>query len=258
MKKYIFNDIEAIQNRISRRNYTSNKIEVELIEHFNERIIEINHDSGLTITFSEDASKAFDGITKSYGMFKGVRSLIILKGPISDIHLKEKCGYFGELLVLEATKLGLGTCWVAGTFDKKNPLFKCGEDEQLICVITIGYSPSESTFGEKVIRKLSHRKSKASHEFYTLLDPNQTVPNWFLEGINAVMLAPSAINSQPVYFEVVSDKISAHTADRKATDLVDLGIAKLHFELVAKGTFPLGNGSIFHKDLTENNFSNPL
>ena len=258
MKKYILNDYEAIQSRISRRNFTSQKIGDDLIEHFKERIIEFNHDSGLTISFLEDGSKAFNGITKSYGMFKGVRSLIVLKGPLSDVYLKEKCGYFGELLVLEATKLGLGTCWVAGTFNKKDPMFKCQDDEQLICVIPIGFNESETTMGEKFIRKLSHRKSKTLDQFYKVLEPNQIMPDWFIEGIKAVMLAPSAINSQPVFFEVVGEKITIHTADQKPTDLVDLGIAKLHFELVAKGSFPLGNGAIFHKDHGENTFSNAL
>ncbi|GAB6109712.1 nitroreductase family protein [Fusibacter bizertensis] len=258
MKKYILDDFEAIETRTSRRNYASQRIDTDLIEHFNERIIDYNHDSGLTISFLEDGSKAFNGITKSYGMFKGVRSLIVLKGPISDVYLKEKCGYFGELLVLEATKLGLGTCWVAGTFNKKDPMFKCRDDEQLICVIPIGYTESEATIGEKFIRKLSHRKSKTLDQFYKILETNQAIPDWFIAGIKAVMLAPSAINSQPVFFEVEGDKITIHTADKKSTDLIDLGIAKLHFELIAKGSFPLGNGAIFHKDHSDNTFSNAL
>ncbi|MDH8678254.1 nitroreductase family protein [Fusibacter bizertensis] len=258
MKNYMLTDLEAIQTRISRRNYISKKIEKDLVDHFINRIIDFNHDSGLTISFIENASKAFDGLSKSYGMFKGVRSLIVLKGPSSDIHLKEKCGYFGELLVLEATKLGLGTCWVAGTFDKKDPLFNCQDGEQLVCVIPIGYNEVKNSFGEKVIRKLSHRRSKDLEEFYSVLEPETKIPTWFIEGIKAVMLAPSAMNSQPVYFEVSGDKIAACTADRKGTDLVDLGIAKLHFELAARGSFPLGNGANFHKDHNENNFSNAL
>jgi len=39
--------------------------------------------------------------------FKGVRSLLAMSGKKLDVILKEKVGYYGELLVLEATKMNL-------------------------------------------------------------------------------------------------------------------------------------------------------
>lgn len=52
-------------------------------------------------------------------MFSGVNSYFAMAGRRADLCLREKVGYWGEKLVLEATRLGLGTCWVGGTFDRR-------------------------------------------------------------------------------------------------------------------------------------------
>lgn len=71
---------------------------------------------------------------------------------------------------------------------------------------------------------------------------------WFLSGMETVMRAPSAINLQPVMFTVDKCVITAHVSEKRTTDLVDLGIAKLHFEIASHGTFTLGNGGEFKKE----------
>lgn len=250
---YKMDEINAIKIRISRRQFDGQSLSKELMSHLNEKIVAYNHESGLSIQLIEDAGRAFNGLRKSYGLFSGVKSLIVLKGATSDIYLKEKCGYFGERLVLEATRLGLGTCWVAGTFDKTEPIFKCDESESLICIIPIGISPSEATTKEKIIRSLSHRKSKPFERFINNRDLTE-LPDWMSAGIKSIMLAPSAVNSQPVYLELREGTLSIHTPDKKATDLVDLGIAKLHFELAAGGSFPRGNGVNFFKSKEKESF----
>lgn len=252
------NEQFAIQKRVSRRKYEDQCLSAAHQSLIKQKITTYNHESGLSIQLIEDGSIAFNGLAKSYGMFKGVRSLIILKGATSDVHLLEKTGYYGELLVLYATTLGLGTCWVAGTFDRKNPIFKCDADEQITCVITIGTTPDTLSKGESFIRGLTHRKSKPAEAFYTVIDKNITLPKWFHEGIEAVMLAPSAVNSQPVHFSVTrSDdesalQVQASVHGKRTTDKIDLGIAKCHFEIAAGGSFTLGNPGTFYKEHTEN------
>ena len=73
--------------------------------------------SGLYIQLVKDEPKAFDSFMAHYGKFSGVRNYIAMigkKGPDLD----EKCGYYGERLVLKAQQLGLNTCWVAMTYSK--------------------------------------------------------------------------------------------------------------------------------------------
>ena len=76
-------------------------------------------DMGMKIQLIIGNGNAFNGFRKSYGMFSGVRNFIALVGGEIDAVALEKLGYFGELLALRCTALGLGTCWVGGTFDRK-------------------------------------------------------------------------------------------------------------------------------------------
>lgn len=230
------NDIEAIYERVSRRTYLNTPIDKDKIDFINRSIDDANKKSGLTIIFVEDGSKAFNSFGKSYGMFKGVRSIILLKGEKADPNLKEKVGYYGEILALEATKLGLGTCWVGGTFDRA--ILSSNKNEEIVCVLTVGNVPLDKPLKERMIYKVTHRKTKSIEEFY---DGKGTVPDWFIDAIKAVQKAPSAINSQKFRFNYREGEIIASIPNTYQFDLVDLGIAKLHFELSAGCKFELGN-----------------
>lgn len=235
------NITEAMEIRKSRRSYLGTPLERSKAALLKSRIDEYNHRSELTIRFVENGSAAFAGIRKSYGMFKGVRSLFIMKGPATDPHLKEKIGYYGELLILEATALGLGTCWVGGTFDasgiRKRP------DEELVCVITVGNVPDEETFREKMIQKAVHRKSKSIGQMSEVIGE---MPLWMKRGMKAVQKAPSTRNTQKVLFLYKAGVLRASVPDTYRFDLVDLGIAKLHFQLAAGGKFELGNSGRYY------------
>lgn len=232
------NHLEAIAARISRRKYSNETLKAEEILKFDTWIEAINQKSDLSIALLPDGSQAFNGLSKSYGMFSGVRSLLVLKGKANDPHLLEKCGYYGEQLVLEATKLGLGTCWVAGTYDNQSPIFNCKADEKIVCVIPVGRVAPEKSFGEKLIYKLSHRKTKAFEDFYTA---DGTPEAWFLKGIEAVQKAPSAMNTQKVHLTCQNHKVHIAVPNTYQMDMIDLGIAKYHFEVVTGRRFELGN-----------------
>ena len=90
----------------------------EFIEKLQAEILEENTESQLNIEFVEDGSKAFSHFGKSYGLFKNVRSLLLLKGNPGLPYFKEKIGYYGEKLLLFSEGEGVQTCWVGGTFDR--------------------------------------------------------------------------------------------------------------------------------------------
>lgn len=236
--------LEAVEARISRRTYTNEPIAAEKIAFLKDRILAINSESGLTITWLEDGSKAFTAV-KSYGMFKNVGSVMVMKGPKTTADLSERIGYYGELLVLEATALGLGTCWVAGTYDKDSDLFSLGPDEILVAVIAVGNVPTEETMKEKLIARTVRRKTLPLQDFYTA---EGEAPQWFVEGIKAVQKAPSAVNSQRVRFHYTKEGVSASAPGTWATDPIDMGIAKLHFSLAVGGRFAFGTQGRFEKD----------
>ena len=67
------------------------------------------------------------------------------------------------------------------------------------------------------------------------------VPKWFINGLEAVKKAPSAVNRQPVKFIYKEGAVQAFVEDSYKFDLVDLGIAKAHFSIATGGSFEIGN-----------------
>ncbi|MHB1452396.1 MAG: nitroreductase family protein [Saccharofermentanales bacterium] len=236
-------DLQAIEIRKSRRSYLQTPLSQAHIDKLSTCINSINAISGLDIELIEDGSRAFKGLRRNYGLLDGVRSLITVKGPGSDVLLKEKSGYYGEMIVLEATKLGLGTCWVGGTYQKSSDVFKLSDQEELVCVITIGYVKEEPAIKERMIHGLTHRRTRSAAEFYKV---DTTPPQWFMDGIAAVQRAPTAANSQKFRFSYIGGKLTAYVPDIEHLNLVDLGIGKYHFEIGAgSGRFALGNHGQF-------------
>lgn len=229
--------LEAMDERKSRRLYLEKPLETSIISKLQRLIETYNSTSNLSIRFVEDGSSAFSSYKKTYGLFSGVRSLIVLVGQKDDPNLKEKVGYFGELLVLDATQLGLGTCWVGGTFDSKSSIYQLSDKESLVCVIPVGYVENLS-FKEKMIHQMVAGKSKSIEQ---LLKSDSKLPENLLEGIKAAQKAPSAANRQPVRFEYKDGIFSAFTDDDAKFNLVDLGIVKAHFEIATGGRFEFGN-----------------
>ncbi len=239
------NYIEAINIRQSRRTYLTAPITSDKLNQLLSYANQYNEESGLSIQLVDHGKEAFQGFSSSYGMFSNVDSFFAMVGKTSDPHLKEKVGYYGELLVLEATKLGLGTCWIAGTYNRKKCPCTIDDGETLVLVITVGNVSEKKSFKENAIYKLAHRGTKTIEQLSTT---DTHSPEWFLEGMKAVQKAPSAVNRQPVLFRYENGVVTGEATKTDSYQLIDLGIAKAHFEIGAGGKFELGNGAVFVKD----------
>lgn len=209
---------ETMKSRHSVRTYNDRKIEAEVTKELQMLIDQCNKDSGLHIQLCLDEPNAFEGLMARYGKFNNVKNYIVLIGKKAK-DLEEKVGYFGEKIVLKATELGLGSCWVAGTYSKS----KCGatidKGEKLVCVISLGYfDKGGAPHKTKSIEKLSQS------------DGN--MPDWFKIGMEAAQLAPTAMNQQKFLLILNGDKVTAKAGSGFYTKL-DLGIVKYHFELGA-------------------------
>lgn len=208
--------IEAILNRHSVRSYLDRPIEKDTTDMLQAIIDRCNEESGLHIQLVLNEPKAFDSAMAHYGNFKGVSNYIALigkKGPDLD----EKCGYYGEKIVLEAQRLGLNTCWVAMTYKKIPSAFKIERGEKLTVVIALGYG---------VTQGVQHR-SKPINEVSNCTDDS---PEWFRKGVEAALLAPTAVNQQKFFFSLVGERVEAK-AGLAFYAKMDLGIAKYHFEI---------------------------
>lgn len=220
--------LDAVYSRRSRRSYLKTSLPAAHKKELLRLIELLNLEHHLHIQLIENAAPVFAGLRAGYGVFQNVEHFIALIGRKSDPLLKRKLGYCGEKLVLEATRMELGTCWVGGTFDRMKCPCQLDDGEQLCLVIAIGQvSPMESR-RESFIHNASARKSKPIEALYKAdVEP----PEWFLDGIRAVQKAPSAMNRQPVQFRLKDGKITVGVQAMAPFAEVDLGIALLHFEL---------------------------
>lgn len=208
--------MEAMKVRHSVRQYEEKPIGNGILEELQKEVDACNQESGLHIQIVTNEPKAFSGFMAHYGSFRGVTNYIALVGAKSR-DLDEKCGYYGERLVLKAQQLGLNTCWVALTYSKTPSAVQIGRSEKLAVVISFGYGKTQGT----------PRKTKAIGEVSNVSD---STPDWFQAGVEAALLAPTAMNQQKFTFTYADGNVSVKAGSGFYTKM-DLGIVKYHFEL---------------------------
>jgi len=211
--------LEAMEHRRSVRRYTGEPLRPEHAQALEAEIARCNALSGLHIQLVRNHPGAFSRFLAHYGWLQGVTDYIALVGtPSEDLSLR--CGYYGEQLVLFARTLGLGTCWVAGTYRKGKTAFEAAPGETLHLIIAVGY-------GEEP------KKPRRSKAYRDVTRGGEQAPDWFRAGVRAALLAPTAVNQQKFQLILHPDEtVEAKALPGPWTD-VDLGIVRYHFELGA-------------------------
>jgi len=237
------NDIEAIRARISRRTFDTNPLTQVQRAGLSDAIAEANRQGALSCRLVTDRPDLFGGFSKTYGLFQGVRHFVILAGSRDHADLFETCGFHGERIVLEAVKLGLGTCWVGGSFDKASVAGLVGTDDRLTAVIAVGNVPPVMRLRDRLIRTATHLRRRDADWFS---ETDGTEPPWFAEAIDLVAAAPSALNRRPVRFHAAGGVLTCSLRIRDDAALIDLGIAKLHFNAACPaGRWSPGERGVF-------------
>lgn len=205
---------ELMKQRHSVRQYEQRAIEESKKEEINKLIKEINLKTKLNIQACFDEPKAFDTFMAHYGKFEGVSNYIALIGPKG---CDEEIGYYGEELVLKVQSLGLNSCFVALTYGKGKTKIIKNKNEKLYCVIAIGYGKNEGV----------PHKIKRIEEVSNVSDET---PDWFKKGVEAALLAPTAMNQQKFKFTYENDTVTLKSKIGFYSK-IDLGIVKYHFEV---------------------------
>ena len=213
--------IEAIRARHSVRKYTDRAIEAAKVAALRAAVERVNGEAGLNIQLVLDEPKAFSTGMWKYGMFSGVRNYFVMAGPKGK-EAEEKIGYHGEQLVLLAQTLGLNTCWVGLTYKKIPGTFTLRDGDVVHCVISLGYGVTPGV----------QHPQKPEEEFY---ESDGLLPDWFRAGLEAALLAPTAVNQQKFKFILhPGNRVEARALfSVYGYTSVDLGIAKCHFEIGA-------------------------
>ena len=219
------NELEALRARHSVRRYVDEPMAEGHIAALNLAIDALNEESGLSIQLVTEDPAAFRGSIVGYGMFRGVRNYVALVGPDSP-GLDESCGYYGQRLVLLAQKLGLNTCWVGMKNFSRKAKCRIGAGQRLALIIAIGVGETQGRA----------RKSKAIGKVSNATDKS---PDWFVRGVEAALLAPTAMNQQRFSLELTDISASDGRRVVRTRSLggpftkVDLGIVKYNFEVAA-------------------------
>ncbi|MBQ6747006.1 MAG: nitroreductase [Bacteroidaceae bacterium] len=215
---------EAIEARHSVRAYKEQPLAKEVVIELQKKIADLNGKGQLHMQLILNEPRAFKGVF-AYGKFFGVNNYIVVAGQKSD-DLDERVGYFGEQLVLFAQTLGLNTCWVGLSYTKIPGTYVLGDGEKIACYIAIGYGETQGVCHKiKTVEQVSNI--------------NDTTPLWFKKGVEAALLAPTAVNQQKFSFEYIGVKDGRHQVlAKKGFSMIgytqmDVGIAKCHFEIGA-------------------------
>ena len=216
---------EAIEARHSVRAYKDLPLSEEIVKLLEDELVKLNNEGQLHIQLICNEPKAFQGTMAKYGKFRHANNYLVMAGKRAE-DLDERVGYYGEHLVLLAQTLGLNTCWVGLSYSKVPGTYVLDEDEKIACYIAIGYGETQGS-GHKI--KTVEQVSNAS----------DITPSWFKRGVEAALLAPTAVNQQKFSFEYVGMSNNRHqVCAKKGFSMIcytqmDLGISKYHFEIGA-------------------------
>ena len=217
---------EAIEARHSVRAYKDLPLSEEIVKLLEDELVKLNNEGQLHIQLICNEPKAFQGTMAKYGKFRNANNYLVMAGKKAE-DLDERIGYYGEHLVLLAQTLGLNTCWVGLSYSKVPGTYVLEEGEKIACYIAIGYGETQGV-GHKI--KTVEQVSNAS----------DITPSWFKKGVEAALLAPTAVNQQKFSFEYVGMSNNRHQVRAKkgfsmiGYTQMDLGIAKYHFEVGGK------------------------
>lgn len=204
--------LSTMRARHAVRDYTDRPIDQRTREALQRLVDDANRDGELDMRLVFDEPTCFSTGRARYGKFSGVRNYLVCMGA-SGPDLDRRVGYFGERVVLGMQELGLNSCWVALTHGK--PQVEVPSGEKVAVLVCFGYGTTQGT---------PHK----SRPIGDLCQVDET-PDWFLDGMEAAQLAPTALNQQKFRFILKDGALSARAGIGACTKM-DLGIAQYHFE----------------------------
>jgi len=248
--------IDLIKIRKSIRSYDSNKLKLEDKKGIID-FIKKEHNTvfgcGLRFEFIDASDLNPDDLKNlgTYGLITGAKYFVA--GTIKKNN-KNYClvdfGYVFEKIILFITDLGLGTCWLGGTFNKKGFSKKVllEKDEVIPGVSPVGIISKKRNLKSTIIRTLAGSKNRRPWDklffndgFLNQLDESDS--GSYKEPLEMVRIAPSASNIQPWRIIKEKNKNIFHFFIKKSKyyqrkpglnlQYIDMGISLCHFELVA-------------------------
>mgnify|MGYP000876370055 CR=1 FL=1 len=192
------------------------------------------------VLLEEGAQEILSGTVGSIGKIQGAGAVVVFIADKSHPQWQAAAGYLGEGIILHATSLGLGTCWVAGTYKRSEARRRIAlsVSESIVAVTPLGRPAAAESAGAQVIRAVAGSHKRKPLETLTR---GVAADQWRLgcrEALEAARLAPSAANRQPWQFGVMPDRVVVRASGPDLMPVVpnrlDCGIVMLHLEVGAR------------------------
>jgi|GEM_PF-52322 len=247
----IFNEPleHIIRNRVSVRTYSERSLDDDVKKKILNYIETLSNPFDTEVKFKmlDSGTEGSSSKLGTYGVIKGAKSFVCAIVKQDGLAL-EALGYELEKLILYLTSLGLGSCWLGGTFDRSEfkQALRLQEDELLPAVSPIGYPADEKSMADSLVRFIAKGDSRKpwselfyDRDFSTALSPEDA--GEYADGLDMVRLAPSASNKQPWRIIRTSEGFDFYESRTPgyskafAYDIqrIDMGIAACHFHLTA-------------------------
>lgn len=218
--------LEAMHRRHAVRAYTDEPIDAPTCDDLRALIGRLETEGGIEMRLVTDEPDAFGNALLHYGMFRNVRNYVAIATDQTK-DWERRCGYWGAHVLLRAVQLGLDTCWVGLSFSKHQAARHAAfdADDKVRFAIAVGHG-------------VTHGKPSRSKTYGQVasVEGGIAVPTWFERGVEAALLAPSALNQQRFMFRLEADgrTVAADPGIGPYTR-TDLGIAQYFFEIGAAG-----------------------
>jgi len=241
---------EAVQKRYSVRNYSKQEVATETKKAIDTFVESLDNPFQKKVNFHFLESNEAQNQQKlgTYGVIMGADKYIGTTIQLEPLAL-EALGYELEAVILYLANLGIGTCWLGGTFNRKEfaNAMKIGEEEIFPIITPYGYPAPKKHIKETMMRKMIQADQRKewnllffNHDFQTPLTKEEAKDLEF--PLEMVRLGPSASNKQPWRILVTKDACHFYEykepkySDRFDYDIqrIDMGIAAAHFDFSVK------------------------
>ena len=241
---------DAIAVRTSHRRYDSTAVAGDVVARLRAFCETQRPSDNARVTIIEGSTdRLFTGVlgkfAGSYGRVEGAPLAAAFVGREGH---EGEIGYLGEGLILEATTMGLGTCWIAGTFDKQRAgdLAELAAGEHVMAVTPLGTPVERRGAGERLLRRMLRVPRRLPLETLAPASTTRSFARPRRRPATAQLAAlgangrrgraPGAVRGQPPALALsprTAQLVLTHTEKLYWTAPIDFGIARLHAELGA-------------------------
>ncbi len=229
----------AIAARVSRRSFDRRPLPGEVLDRLDRVCREFRpFPEARAVLVREPVDTVASGIIGGYGRVSGAPAYLAFVGRTESPRAQEAVGYTGEGLILEATALGLATCWVGGLFKAGavSAALELAAGERVVCISPAGRAADRASLTDRTFKALAGSARRKATEELAAGGPAPEGP--WKAAVEAARIAPSANNRQPWRFRLEDGAVTVLTdvvkPNERLSRRLDCGIAMLHLELGAR------------------------